>query len=204
MSICLAHHLDAVSICRASPGIRFSRQFHWECVVRTTKHRETDGVAVFAKVHSQSENRDYVVVIAQWRAPIGKFVLELPAGLIESGETIEQVALRELKEETGYTGRLVYASPEVYGEPGFTDNSLNLAVVEIDGDLPENKAPVASPEVGEVLQTLLLPLSGLSDQLIELKRTKGWEIDSRLFALALGLKFGAAAAGGGGSLTQQI
>lgn len=54
MSICLAHHLDAVSICRASPGIRFSRQFHWECVVRTTKHRETDGVAVFAKVLAQA------------------------------------------------------------------------------------------------------------------------------------------------------
>lgn len=32
---------------------------------------------VDTQVHSQSENRDYVVVIAQWRAPIGKFVLEV-------------------------------------------------------------------------------------------------------------------------------
>lgn len=40
----------------------------------------------------------------QYRPPIDKVVIEVPAGLIDTGETVEECAVRELKEETGYVG----------------------------------------------------------------------------------------------------
>lgn len=43
----------------------------------------------------------------QFRAPAEKVVIEFPAGLVDEGETPEQAALRELKEETGYSGEIV-------------------------------------------------------------------------------------------------
>jgi 8-oxo-dGTP pyrophosphatase MutT (NUDIX family) len=40
----------------------------------------------------------------QFRPPIDAVTIEVPAGLMDEGETAEECALRELKEETGYTG----------------------------------------------------------------------------------------------------
>jgi ADP-ribose pyrophosphatase len=42
------------------------------------------------------------VFIKQFRFPINAYVLETPAGIVESGSTLEELALKELLEETGY------------------------------------------------------------------------------------------------------
>ena len=49
----------------------------------------------------------------------------------------------------GYHGRVLSVSPPVLGAPGMTNDSVQLAVVEVDGDDPANLKPVASPEVGQ-------------------------------------------------------
>ncbi len=55
-----------------------------------------------------------IVLQKQYRPPIGKTVIELPAGLIDEGETAEQAAIRELKEETGYVAEVLETSPIMF------------------------------------------------------------------------------------------
>ncbi len=41
-------------------------------------------------------------MVTQFRPPVAAYTIELPAGLIDAGETVEEAGVRELKEETGY------------------------------------------------------------------------------------------------------
>ena len=59
----------------------------------------------------------------QFRPPIDKVCVEIPAGLIDEGESAEACAIRELKEETGYVGQVVTRaetslSPLMFNDPG--------------------------------------------------------------------------------------
>ncbi len=50
----------------------------------------------------------------QFRPPVNKVCIEVPAGLVDAGETAEQAAVRELKEETGYIGVVSEISPIMF------------------------------------------------------------------------------------------
>ena len=49
-----------------------------------------------------------------------------------------QAAVRELKEETGYTGRVLRTSGPLTMSPGLSDETVKLVVVEVDLDIPES------------------------------------------------------------------
>ena len=55
-----------------------------------------------------------IILQKQFRPPINKVTIEVPAGLVDAGETAEQAAVRELKEETGYVGVASKTSPIMF------------------------------------------------------------------------------------------
>jgi ADP-ribose pyrophosphatase len=58
------------------------------------------------------------MIILQYRPPVEAYCVEFPAGLIDEGETPEQAAVRELKEETGYEGKVCEITPPLCNQPG--------------------------------------------------------------------------------------
>lgn len=78
-----------------------------------------DAVAVLV------EQGGKLLFVRQYRPAIGSDTLEIPAGLIDPGETPEQAALRELAEEAQLTGELHYLTG-FYLSPGFCDEKLHV------------------------------------------------------------------------------
>ncbi|GFR44955.1 hypothetical protein Agub_g6263, partial [Astrephomene gubernaculifera] len=101
----------------------------------------------------------------------------LPAGLVEAGDSCEQTALRELREETGFSGRVLSISPPLAESAGMTNCCCRLALVEVDGDAPENADPrvTSCPDTagGEILHCELLPYNGLLPALMQLRNRYG-------------------------------
>jgi len=69
-----------------------------------------------------------VLLIRQFRHAAGGFIWEIPAGVLEPGETPEHCARRELEEETGATAERIEHLATVFTTPGFTDERIHLFV----------------------------------------------------------------------------
>jgi ADP-ribose pyrophosphatase len=69
----------------------------------------------------------HVLLVEQFRVPLGKNCLELPAGLIgdeTANEAIEDGAARELEEETGYRADRIEVIGDFYSSPGMVSESF--------------------------------------------------------------------------------
>lgn len=71
-----------------------------------------------------------VLLIKQYRYAAEGYVYEIPAGRLDSGEAPEVCAVRELREETGYTAEKIRRLTTIYTTPGFTDERIHLFVAE--------------------------------------------------------------------------
>ena len=71
---------------------------------------------------------DKIVMIKQWREPMRKVTLEIPAGKIEPGEESDplQTAIRELNEEARYEAENIELVTPFYTTPGFSDEEIYL------------------------------------------------------------------------------
>lgn len=67
-----------------------------------------------------------LVMVEQYRKPMEKSMVEIPAGKLEKGEDPESSALRELEEETGYTTERLEYITSFYTSPGFSDEIVHL------------------------------------------------------------------------------
>jgi ADP-ribose pyrophosphatase len=69
-----------------------------------------------------------LLLIRQFRYPIGKFILELPAGKMDSGQTPLDTMAREMEEETGYRAGSLSYQFSFYTTPGISDELIHLFV----------------------------------------------------------------------------
>lgn len=109
-----------------------------------------DGV-IIAAYHKEEKK---LVIIKQFRIPVNSFVYELPAGLIDLGETANSTIGRELKEETGLELVEVLenrGAKKVYVSTGMTDESLALVFCICTGEVSDENL-----EDDECIEPLLI------------------------------------------------
>ncbi|EME45853.1 hypothetical protein DOTSEDRAFT_71522 [Dothistroma septosporum NZE10] len=158
----------------------------WEAAARKTRKESGIDAVAIAPIIRHPSRAPSTLVILQYRPPVDAICVEFPAGLIDAGETPEQAAVRELKEETGYEGKVLDCSPTIVADPGLTNANMQMVTIEVnlkEGDEP----PEQHLDDGEYIERVNVPLSELYDKLKALSEEDGKIVDARLFHWALGL-----------------
>ncbi|XP_044042361.1 ADP-sugar pyrophosphatase [Siniperca chuatsi] len=160
----------------------------WETVKRTTRrtNTEADGVGIIALL-KRTLHKDCVVMVKQFRPPMGCCTLEFPAGLIDEGESAEAAALRELKEETGYKGEVVGITPVTCLDPGLSNCTTQMVMVNINGDEMENINPTQQLGDGEFVEVVLLPLDEFQTKIDDLLKKEKIVVDAKVYIFAMGM-----------------
>ena len=91
-----------------------------------------------------------LVMVRQHRYPVGKVLIEFPAGKLDPRESTLACAMRELREETGYTAREWAWAGEIHNAPAYSSESIWIWYARglVSG--------AARPDVGEFVETVLL------------------------------------------------
>ena len=146
----------------------------WEYVTRARGIRAAVIVAI--------DEEDHVLLVEQYRVPLQRRCLELPAGLIgdddsAEGEDALDAAARELEEETGYHAQTMESLGEFYSSPGMVSESFTL--VRAHG---LTKVGPGGGTDGEDITVHRVARAHLP-QFVEMARARGLGIDVRLLML---------------------
>ncbi|CAG8977253.1 hypothetical protein HYALB_00009350 [Hymenoscyphus albidus] len=160
----------------------------WEHAERRTRPADSliDGVGIVAILEKPSGPE--IILQKQYRPPIDKVVIEVPAGLVDEGESAEEAAVRELREETGYVGKVEEGGSGVmFNDPGFCNTNLKMVHVTIDMSLEANQNPKPELEENEFIEVFTVPLRDLWVECARLEK-EGFAIDARIGTLAEGIE----------------
>lgn len=160
--------------------ITVRRQGAWEYVGRAR------GIGAVVIVAIDDAGR--AVLVDQYRVPLGRRCLELPAGLVgdeDAGDTIEGAARRELEEETGYRCARIERLGEFHASPGMVSESFTL--VRAHGLM---RIGEGGGVAGEAIAVHHVPLTDLAAY-VAAKRGEGMAIDVKMLLLLSSALLGA-------------
>ncbi|MEM7780650.1 MAG: NUDIX hydrolase [Pseudomonadota bacterium] len=150
----------------------------WEYVGRARGIR----AAAIMAIDEDADGSRHVILVGQYRVPLGRFTLEVPAGLVgdddgSEGELAMDAAQRELEEETGYQASQWDNLGEFYSSPGMVSESFTL--LRARGLTKVSEGGGISEENIEVYR---VPLDGLADFVAEWRKA-GHGVDVRVAML---------------------
>jgi len=151
--------------------VTVQRRGRWEYAARA---RGIRAAAILA------EHDGKLLLVEQYRVPLGRRCLELPAGLIgdeTAGEPLEEAAARELEEETGYRPERIELVGDYFASPGMLSESFTL--VRAHG---LTRVGEGGGVEGEGIMVHLVPRGEVSSFIVE-RRAAGVAIDVKLLAL---------------------
>lgn len=99
-----------------------------------------------------------VLLVRQYRYPVGETVLEAPAGNVDAGETPHECARRELREEIGYDAGTLRSLGWFWASPGFCTEKMHAFLAT---DL--TYSPL-DPDDDEAIETVLMPAGQAVEQ----------------------------------------
>ena len=140
----------------------------WEYVSRTGS---INAVVILAEYDGK------VVLIEQYRVPVGGRCLELPAGLVgdeDKNATVEETAVKELEEETGFTAERIERLGEFHSSPGMVAESFTL--VRAQGI---RKVGEGGGNENEEIEVHLVPRADIP-AFVEQRRAAGCAVDVKL------------------------
>jgi len=147
------------------------RRGKWEYVART---RGISAAVILAVDEGE------VILVEQYRVPLGCNCLELPAGLIgdeAEGEQAETAAIRELEEETGYRASAMTDLGRFYSSPGMVSEGFSLLRAE-----GLTRVGEGGGVEGEEIIVHRVKLAEVPD-FVAAKRAEGCAIDVKLLLL---------------------
>lgn len=146
----------------------------WEYVSRARGMRAAVILAI--------DEADHVILVEQYRVPLGRNCIELPAGLIgdhddSADEEDITAAARELEEETGYRADRMEVVGEFYSSPGMVSESFTLIRAH-----ELMKVGEGGGTESEDITVHRVPLTGIADAIANW-RAQGLAIDVRMLTL---------------------
>ncbi len=153
----------------------------WDSVER----KKSNGAVAIIAIFKESKN---LILIKQFRPATGKYVIEFPAGLIDEGYSVEETAIKELIEETGYTGTIDKLYPASYSSAGLTCESIFMAVMSIDENSEINQNVKQQLEGTEDIEPIIVPFNNLWATLENFEK-EGYILDTKLANFAISQEF---------------
>jgi ADP-ribose pyrophosphatase len=159
----------------------------WEVATRKTRGSSGIDAVAIGTILLHPSRAPSTILVLQYRPPVDAITVEWPAGLVDKDESAEEAAVRELREETGYVGKVISVSPTIASDPGMTTANMQLVMVEVklnEGD----KEPEQQLDEGEHIQRVVVPLDELYERLLEYSKEEKM-VSAKLFHWAAGLHF---------------